>query len=352
MATDLQVFRDTVNHRPPERLLFYASFTPDLQRRVIEHIGTEDIAGHYGFLNPVGLSLQPPQGHQPVDYSPYWQGRDLPDGTVFDAHGVALAPSGFYHFTEKISPLTDARSLADIEKYPLEDLSTWNEDHLAGQVAEAHAAGRVAVGWVGHIYETAWQIRGYQEFLIDMIQRPEWAQCLLDRLAANNRAKVEAFARAGVDWLRCGDDVANQQAMMFSPATWRRMLLPLWRDIWQMAKRLCPTVKIWYHSDGNILAIMEELAAAGVDIFNPLQPECLDIDAAYAKVGQQCSFDGLIGTQSTMPWGSAQDVSDRVAACVERYGQDGGLILSPTHVLEPEVPLENIDAFAEACRSV
>jgi uroporphyrinogen decarboxylase len=51
-----------------------------------------------------------------------------------------------------------------------------------------------------------------------------------------------------------------------------------------------------------------------------------------------------------MPFGSAGEVRARVREVIDRYGRNGGLIISPTHVLEPEVPLENIDAFFEACR--
>ena len=51
-----------------------------------------------------------------------------------------------------------------------------------------------------------------------------------------------------------------------------------------------------------------------------------------------------------MPWGSSKDVRARVKEVIQKYGRKGGLIISPTHVLEPEVPLANIDAFADACR--
>jgi uroporphyrinogen decarboxylase len=53
-----------------------------------------------------------------------------------------------------------------------------------------------------------------------------------------------------------------------------------------------------------------------------------------------------------MPHGSPADVRRRVQEVIDKYGREGGLIISPTHVLEPEVPIANIDAFAEACRAL
>jgi len=349
-VTDLEAFRATLEHRRPGRVLYYAGFTPDLERRVREHIGGGDIAAHYGFFQPVHLSIPRPAGLAAPDYSRYWTNQTLPEGTTFDAFGVAMVPSGFYHFWGYVSPLRNATSLAEIENYPLEDCSTWDCSGLPERVAAAHAAGKVAVGWVGHMYETAWQIRGYEQFLMDLIDQPVWAECLLERLYRRNLAYATAYATAGTDYLICGDDVANQRSLMFSPEVWRTMMFSRWSKLWAAVKSANPATRIWYHSDGNIEGIIGPMVDAGLDILNPLQPECLDIDAVHKRFGRRITFDGCIGTQSTMPHGSTQDVGRRVGEVIERYGRDGGLIVSPTHVLEPDVPIPNIDAFAEACR--
>ncbi len=350
MATDLQEFRSTTAHRRPGRVLYHAGFTEDLRRRVVEHIGTEDIGGHYGFYSAAGMSLERPEGLPPPDYSRYWRGEDLPEGTTIDGSGVARVPARFYHFTGMISPLRDAGSLKDIEDFPMDDMTGWKCSMTPGQVDEAHAAGKVVVGGVGHMYETAWQIRGYEQFLMDLVERPAWAECLLDRLARNNMAKCTAFARAGADMLHCGDDVANQRALMFSPDMWRRVFHSRWARIWRAVKEIDSEVRIRYHSDGKIDAAVPDLVEAGLDILNPVQPECVDADALHERFGDRLTFDGCIGTQSTMPWGTPEEVRGRVKECIEKYGRSGGLMIAPTHVLEPEVPLANIDALFEACR--
>lgn len=261
-----------------------------------------------------------------------------------------MVPSGFYHFWGYISPLRHAKSLKELEDYPLEDVDSWDFSGMADKVRAIHAEGKVAVAGINHIYETAWQIRGLQEFLMDMVERPSWAECLLERLAHQKEVLSLAAARAGADYLLCGDDVGSQQGMMFSIPSWKKMMRSRWERIWQGAKAINPDIKVWYHSDGNILKIVGDLIESGVDILNPLQPECLDIDEIHRDYGDKISFDGTIGTQSTMPFGTPDDVRNRVREVIEKYGKNGGLILSPTHVLEPEVPLENIDAFVEACR--
>jgi len=350
MTTDLECFRASIEHRRPARVLCHAGFTDDLRRRVIAHAGTEDLIGHYGMVDLGGLPFERPEGVSPPDFERYWEGQELPEGTTINGHGVAMVPSGFYHFWGYVSPLRNASSLAELEDYPIEDIDGWDVSGLSDQVARRHAEGKVAGGWVGHMYETAWQIRGYEQFLMDMVERPAWAGCLLERLAQRNMRRAMAFAQAGADLIHCGDDVANRKAMMFAPDTWRKMMLSRWRRVWQAIKSINPDCVIRYHSDGNILHIVGDLIEAGVDILNPLQPECLDVDAVHARYGDRLTFDGCIGTQSTMPWGTPDDVRARVREVIDKYGQNGGLIISPTHVLEPEVPLENIDALFDACR--
>ncbi len=49
-----------------------------------------------------------------------------------------------------------------------------------------------------------------------------------------------------------------------------------------------------------------------------------------------------------MPFGTPEEVRAVVKERIETVGGGGGLVLAPTHVLEPDVPWENIMAFVEA----
>jgi len=122
----------------------------------------------------------PAGGIHPAGLQPLLHGQELPPGTTFDGNGVAMVPSGYFHFWGYVSPLRNAESLAEIENYPLTDVTGWDFSHMPAEVAAAHAAGQIAVIWVGHMYEIAWQIRGYEQFLLDTIERPAWAECLLN----------------------------------------------------------------------------------------------------------------------------------------------------------------------------
>jgi uroporphyrinogen decarboxylase len=351
--TELERFRATLDHQSPDRLLFYLSFTPDLERRVREHQGLgedEDLSLHFGAYRPLGASLKRPESAAQPDWSVYFEGEPQPENSYFDRNGCLHVPAGEYHFTHRISPLRNAKSLADIENYPWPDWGSWSTAHFADLVARAHSEGRVARVSCTHMYEEAWQVRGYEQFLMDMIAEPEWSHYILDRFMARNKLIAMAAAKAGADELHTGDDVANQNALMFSKQHWRAFIKEKWAGVYSAAKDINPDIKIWYHSDGNITDIIPELIDIGVDIFNPLQPECVDLVEIKKLYGQRIVIDGAIGTQTTMPFGTPDDVRACVTERVATLGGDGALILSPTHVLEPEVPIPNILAFVEACR--
>ena len=116
------------------------------------------------------------------------------------------------------------------------------------------------------------------------------------------------------------------------------------------AREVNPEILILYHGDGNLSSIVPDLIETGVDILNPVQPECIDPVRMKNEYGDRLSFWGTIGTQSTMPFGTPAEIEAAVKEMIETVGQGGGLLLAPTHVIEPDVPWENIIAFVEAAR--
>ena len=351
MGSELDVFRATVAHQRPARILYHFDCTPDLDRRLKAHVGGDgDWFTRYGCFGYRPFWPRRPAGVPAPDYSRYWKDDSIPPGAWINHLGVLEVPGSQYHFTAYVSPLRKASTLAEIEAYPIDDVTALDTSWWADEVVRAHEAGKPAGIFVGHMYENSWQIRGYEPFLEDMIERPAWAHSLLERFFRNNLHLAVEAAKAGADMIQCGDDVANQKNLMFSLPVWREFILARWAMVWKAAKAVKPDVAIHYHSDGNVMAIIPEMLDAGLDILNPVQPECVDTDEIHLRWGTRLSFDGCMGTQTTMPFGSVDDVRARVKECIDKYGRNGGLILSPTHVLEPEVPIPNIEAFAAACK--
>ena len=348
----LERFLAFANFEPVDRVPRKADYVESLKERLTEHFG-ESPDAHYDMDGGRHAGLSAPEGFQFPDYSVYHPDREAgKDGFTIDANGCGHLSHGFYHFTEYISPLRNAQSLREIEEYPIVSNETWSDENMKRNAEQAHAAGDYATVFVGHIYENAWQVRGYEAFLVDLLTRREWAEVLLDKFCQNRVRSAAAAARAGYDCVMTGDDVANQNALMFQPGLWREVFKPRLAKVIAAAREHNPDIHIWYHSDGNVRQILDDLVEVGVTILNPVQPECMDPLAVRKRFGKRLAFDGCVGTQSTFPFGTPADMHRVVQGLVEDLdGRNGGLLLSPTHVLEPEVSIENVEAFFEACDS-
>ena len=348
----LERFQSTIVHEAHNQFLFYAHFTPDAEKSLKRHLNLsseENLEEYFQMYDPVNVTMTPPAGLKPVDFGHYFSDIKIPERAFINHLGVLETPGSLYHFTSYTSPLRHAETLEEVLDFPYPNVNGWTSGHMKEAVKDAHQQGRVASCSLMHMYEDAWQIRGYEPFLMDMISNPEICEFILDRIMEKNILKAEAAARAGVDVLFSGDDVASQRSLMFAPDQWRRFIKQRWAKVYAAAKSIKPDIQIWYHSDGNIMDIIPELIEIGVNILNPVQPECLDVHAIKKQFGKQIVLDGTIGTQTTMPFGTVDDVKQLVASRKKELGYDGALILSPTHVLEPEVPPENTVAFLEAC---
>lgn len=344
--TRLERWRAHVARAPMDRPLRRAAFTADLRERLIARVGEKDLAQCFDIDVPRVVGLKPPAGYEPPDFMPYFADVDLGHTYRITNVGCARVGGRFYHFEHLVSPLRNATSLAEIEAFPMETCAEWTGDHMAAEVQAHHAAGEYVQGVTGPIYENAWAIRGYEQFLMDLKLRPDWAESILDRLTERNIRRARAAARAGADVLKTSDDVANQNALMFSLEMWRRFLKPRLARVYAAAREIKPDIAIWYHSDGNCQAVIDELIELGLTILNPVQPECMDPAAIQKRYGDRLLFDGAVGTQSTFPWGTPEQMRAKVRELRGIFG--GTLLLAPTHILEPEVPIDNILAFFEA----
>jgi uroporphyrinogen decarboxylase len=358
----------------PDRVPKYADFSPGIYQLFLEKTGAKpdptvdvDRKGQPGISYKQGLGLADPAEyfHYDVrivefaetqyqnDFSAYLP-PDLPPGrTRVGEWGIAFVRGSSYHFESMVHPLAGERNLQHIEGYPWPDITAVYRREVARQrILEVQARGYATVGWPplkgGTLFETAWGLRGFEAFMMDLVSDPDFAACLLDKVAELSFANYYFLAECGVDIVMLGDDFGMQDRMLISPRTWRQWFKPRYAELISRLKIINPQVLVFYHSDGYILPIIPDLIEVGVDILNPIQPESMDPAAIKQQFGDRLAFWGTIGTQSTLPFGTPSEVKALVKQRIETVGQGGGLLLAPTHKIEPDVPWENVLAFFEA----
>jgi uroporphyrinogen decarboxylase len=286
------------------------------------------------------------------DFSAYLP-RDLPrERTRVDEWGIAQVTraSGTADF---VRPLANAQTVAEIERFPFPDvIAPYRREIARDRIRQVQAKGFAAVSWQpfvgGTFFETAWRLRGLDNFLMDMASDSPIAWALLDRITELSIANACFLAECGVDILLTGDDVGMQDRLMLSPAMWRKWIKPRYAELIARVKAINPATLIFHHSDGYIEPLIPEFIEIGVDILNPIQPECMDPIKIKEQFGDRLAFWGTLGTQTTFPNATPVELRALVKERIETVGRGGGFLIAPTHKLQADVPWENIIAFFKA----
>lgn len=207
----------------------------------------------------------------------------------------------------------------------------------------------VLVPIYGSHWEKAYFSRGIENFLADMAGEPEFAQKLLDKIIEKNLVMLENVLNTPeIDGVLLGSDWGTQLDLIMSPATWEEMIRPGEQKEYDLIHSYGKDV--WIHSCGNVVKVLDSLVEMGVDVLNPVQPECMDIAMLKREYGDKLTFWGGISTQRTLPYGTPDDVKRETREVRELMSENGGYILSPAQGIQGDVPAENIIALIETAK--
>ncbi len=341
-------------HQPTDRVprLLYEEaigYTPPIARLLAGKCASQTPRDYFG-MDITSVSLNPTT--LPRERFALWLGDESSAALAsreVDEWGVRWRAGDFHHFAQIESPLHGVETHGQLERYPWPDLDQpYRFEGLRERVAKLQAQGLAVAAFGGSVFEQSWYLRGLENLMTDLAAKPEIARQLFLRTATLQQHAAREFARAGVDILITGDDIAGQTGPLISLGMWRRFLKPLLAATVHVVKDANPATKVFYHSDGNVEVFIPDLIEIGIDILNPIQPEAMDPAAIKRQYGNRLSFWGTVSVQRTMPLGTPDDVRAEVRDRIRNVGHGGGLILAPAHVLGPETPWENIVAFFEA----
>ena len=235
-----------------------------------------------------------------------------------------------------------------------------NEDWRFGVLIHDTKAARergkltVLMGMCPGIYEVGSWLRGFERYLMDMLTEPENIGKLTDILSemkAQYWEKALSIVGDYIDVINEADDMASQKSLMFSIATYRKLIKPYHTRIFNRAKKAAPHIKCMFHSCGAVRELIPDLIEAGVEILNPVQygADGMDLKLLKKNFGKDIVFwGGGIDTQSVLQNGTVCEIKNEVKKNIEILGADGGFVFSPVHIIQSGVSPENIVAMIEA----
>ena len=256
----------------------------------------------------------------------------------------------YWHPDGSRNPLARAGTVKEILDFRFPNQShSVRHAHLPGEVDRLKKAGFAVAGGLPHLggemFETGWRLRGLERWLLDLIERPDLAAALLDKLRDICIANSRILATAGVDILVLDDDVGMPTTMIISPDIWAEFLRPRLAQIIAAAREVNPAMFVLYHSDGWIEPIIEGLIEIGVDALNPVQPNAMQPERIKRLYGDKITIWGSVGTQGTFSDGMPADIEAETRRRIASLGPKR-LILGPAYDLMNSSRLwPNLEAF-------
>ena len=203
-------------------------------------------------------------------------------------------------------------------------------------------------------YMTASNLRGTEQFFIDMGENPEFVLALVERVTDIQVAFLKNYLSAGGRYFDMvelpGDDYATSAGMAFSPRMFRQYFKPSLRRLVETVKNYRPDLKVMAHCDGALQPILPDLIEIGVDAVHPLEPlPKLDPGAEKKMYGDRLAFLGAIDIVQALP-STVENVVREVKTRLRQLAPGGGYILAPANHVQADVPVENLVALYQAAR--
>lgn len=236
-------------------------------------------------------------------------------------------------------PIMGSYKLPDLEKYFKFLHKKWPDDFIKTKNQFriiAHSFG---------LFERAWSLRGFENFLMDLLINKEFSEELLEHITEWLIQSVDLMAGAPVDAIMFTDDHAFQKGMLMSEEIWRKLFKPRWKKIFEKVHHY--GLYTIMHMCGNTSSVIPDLIEIGLDCMESCQPECMDIYQLKEKYEKNIRFWGGLGIQRLMAFGTPSDVRKEIKNLKNKLGNNGGYILSGAKPFGENIPIENIAAFIE-----
>ena len=274
--------------------------------------------------------------------------------------GWQMPKEGGHYYDLYLSPLANAETVKDIEDYPWPnplDPARYvglkeKGDRVIHEEKRAFFLERMSSG----MWEHAMWMTGYEKFFIDMVYNKKLVHAIMSKILETKmqywEKALETVGEREFIIMSCADDLGAQNGLLVSLDMYREMIWPYHKKLFEFAKSTAKgKLYVFFHNDGAIYETIPLLIEAGVDILNPWQvsPKGMDDTAKFKReYGKHLTiWGGSCDTQRILPFGTPQEVRDETRRRIEDLAPGGGFIFAPIHIIQGEVPPENIVAWWE-----
>lgn len=183
---------------------------------------------------------------------------------------------------------------------------------------------------------------GLEQFSIALYEDPGLVAELFDLYTDWYACAARHLCQLGFDFLWFGDDIAFKTAPYVSPKTFREVFIPRYRKVIEQV-----TLPWIFHSDGNLMPIMDDLLSLGMAGLHPIEPGALDLAEMKRRYGDRVCLVGHISVD-VLSRGTPEEVDRLVAEAIRIAAPRGGYIVGSSNSVPAYCRPENVRAMADA----
>ena len=325
-----------LRHEQPDRTPrdFWAE--PPAWKRLFAHLGHDD---KDRLLDSLGVDVRHLEASAPLDrpldagvFQNFWGERFVYQSTPWgplreDAKGA----------------LAGASSLAELEAFEWPSPDCLDRSRLKEQCRrnDRHA---LLYGFAD-VWQRPALVRGWEDMFLDMAERPEWVHFLCRTFTdfyLEDYTRAAEITNGRIDLYLVISDLGSQHGPLISLGMFRKFVAPYLKEMVDLIHRLGG--RALFHSCGMVRPFIPELIQLGIDVLDPIQPTGPEMQPEGLKrdFGDRLSFHGGLDMQKLLPHATPAQVEAEARRYCEVAGANGGYILGPSHLFQPDVPPENI----------
>ena len=296
-----------------------------------------------------------PSGYNPVLLADNSVGITDSSGRV-----VLKRLEGGLYFDDVYAPLANITTEKELDTISYPTISAEETAYLARKGEDLYSNTDYAViAPLGiSIFEKGIKDFGYEEWLMRVMIDESIVIAYLERLTEAYLKMIDAFSeKAGryVQVIQGNDDLGMQNGLLIPPEVYRSVFKPFHQQIFSHIKKKLPHVYILLHSCGSIYDLIPDLIDAGVDALNPVQINAKKMNPETLKreFGKDITFwGGGVSTQTTLSFGSIDEIADEVKRMMAIFAEGGGFVFSPVHNIQADISPEKIIKVFETAKIV
>jgi len=196
------------------------------------------------------------------------------------------------------------------------------------------------ISYVG--IDPTWKCFGLENFSYAIHDDIELVEEVLDIYTEWLIDHNKTLSEMEVDFIWLCDDIAFKSGLMFPPDFFRNVVFPRFKKVIDSC-----TKPVVFHSDGNILDIMEDLISMGCKGIHPIEPLAMDIFEFKNNYGNRVCTVGNIDL-NTLSIGTPEETYKEVYKKISILSDNGSYIMSSSNSLTDYCDLKNIESMIKA----